>query len=161
MTWWGRNVSTLVNGHKLFDAIDFQVYRWLYRQGVVTPPLSISIYFQWNTCLPWRRFRPCPNEEIPFSVEFATFRCQLKYHLLKIASPDHLNYRFIQSSSPRSPFILFKIPITRQVYFAYVCLYLLVCFCHKMKCHWDRGHGSHAYTIITSLLSMLLRKSIN
>ena len=60
--------------------------------------------------------------------------------------------------TPRPPLIWFKTPITRQIYFAWVCVYLFVYFCHKKKCPWDRDHWNHTYTIISSILSMLLKK---
>lgn len=41
-----------------------------------------------------------------------------------------------------------------------ICMRLLgfICFCHKRKCPCDRNHDSHVYTIISSLLSILLKK---
>lgn len=36
-----------------------------------------------------------------------------------------LLYKFIQSPNSQSPFILFKVLIARQIYFAYVCVYLV------------------------------------
>lgn len=38
-----------------------------------------------------------------------------------------------------------------------MCLLSFVCLCHKRKCPFDRDHGSHLHTIISSLFSILLK----
>lgn len=74
-----------------------------------------------------------------FKLNLPISDLSLKCFLLERASPDHCNYRFIQSSNSQSPFILFRALTPRHIYFANLCVYLfLICFCHKRICPWDK-----------------------